>query len=175
MKRIVVLVGPNGVGKSTTAETFMRQHPKCAYVEADACRAMNPFPFTPATKKTVIENIYCLFKNYLLCVDIEMIVFPYGFHGERKEIFDTVIRRLIDDGITFEVITIVLKCSLDENIKRAIANGRDKKRVEHGIKNTFHFYDAFNGPSIDTTDLSPQKVVDQIQTIMDSHNGQAFG
>ncbi|MCH5184201.1 MAG: hypothetical protein J1E00_08505 [Oscillospiraceae bacterium] len=173
MKKLVVLVGPNGVGKSTTAEIFMKQHPKCAYVEADACRAMNPFPLTPATKKTVIENIYCLFKNYLLCVDIETIVFPYGFHGERKEIFDTVIRRLIDNGITFEMITIVLKCSLEENIKRAVANGRDKERVERGIKNTFRFYDGFNEISIDTTNLSPKQVVNQIQTITDSYKGLA--
>ena len=102
-----------------------------------------------------------------MCVDIEMIVFPYSFHGERKEIFDTVMKRLMDDGITFEMITIVLKCSLEENIKRAIADGRDKERIERGIKNTFNFYDEFNGPSIDTTNLSPEEVVDQIQTIIE--------
>ena len=168
MKKVVVLVGPNGVGKSTTAETFMQQHAKCAYIDSDACRAINPFPLTLATKKVVIDNIYCLFRNYLLCIDIEMIVFPYGFHGERKEIFDTVMKRLIDDGITFEMITIVLKCSLEENIKRAIADGRDKERIERGIKNTFNFYDEFNGPSIDTTNLSPEEVVNQIQAIINS-------
>lgn len=170
MKKVVVLVGSNGVGKSTTAETFMQQLAKCAYIDSDACRAINPFPLTSATKKAVIENIYCLFRNYLLCVDIEMIVFPYSFHGERKEIFDTVMKRLIDDGITFEMITIVLKCSLEENIRRAIADGRDKERIERGIKNTFSFYDEFNEPSIDTTNLSPEEVVSQIQTIMYSYN-----
>lgn len=166
MKKVVVLIGPNGVGKSTTAKIFMQQHEKCAYIDSDACRAINPFPLTPETKKVVIENIYSLFKNYLLCIDIEMIVFPYGFHGERKEIFDTVMKRLLDDGITFEMITIVLKCSLEDNIKRAIADGRDKERIERGIKNTFNFYDEFNGPSIDTTDLSPEEVVNKIETIM---------
>lgn len=148
----------------------MQQHVKCVYVDSDACRAINPFPLTLATKKAVIENIYCLFKTYLLCIDIEMLVFPYGFHGERKEIFDTVMERLVDDGITFEMITIVLKCSLEENIKRAITNGRNKERIERGIKNTFHFYDDFNGPSIDTTYLSPEEVVNQIDTIMNSYN-----
>lgn len=170
MKKVVVLIGPNGVGKSTTAEIFMQKHTKCAYIDSDACRAINPFSLTPATKKAVIENIYCLFRNYLLCIDIEMIVFPYGFHGERKEIFDTVMKRLMDDGITFEIITIVLKCSLDENIRRAAAGGRDRERIERGIKNTFNFYDEFNEPGIDTTDLSPEEVVSQIQTIMQSYN-----
>ncbi|MBD5520373.1 MAG: hypothetical protein HDR03_03990 [Lachnospiraceae bacterium] len=170
MKKVLVLVGPNGVGKSTTAETFMQQHPKCAYIDSDACRAMNPFPLTPATKEVVIENIYCLFRNYLLCIDIEIIVFPYSFHGERKEIFDTVMKRLADNGISFELITIVLKCSLEENIKRAMADGRDKERIDRGIKNTFNFYDEFNEPSIDTTNLSPNEVVAQIQAVMHSYN-----
>lgn len=170
MKKLVVLVGPNGVGKSITAKAFMQRHEKCAYIDSDACRAINPFPFTPATKKAVTDNIYCLFKNYLLCVDIEMIVFPYGFHGERKEIFDTIVKRLTDDDITFEMITIVLKCSLEENIKRAATDGRSKERIERGIKNTFHFYDEFGGHCIDTTNLSPEEVVNQICIIMSSHN-----
>lgn len=170
MKKLVVLVGPNGVGKSTTAETFMQRHKKCAYVDSDACRSINPFALTPATKEVVIENIYCLFKNYLLCDDIEMIVFPYGFHGERKEIFDTVVKRLMNDSITFEMITIVLRCSLEENIRRAEANGRDKERIERGIENTFRFYDEFNGYSIDTTGLSPEEVVSQIDTIINCGN-----
>ena len=166
MKKIVILIGANGVGKSTAAEAFMQQEEKCAYIDSDACRAMNPFPLTPATKKTVIENIYCLFRNYLLCVDIETIVFPYGFHGERREIFDIVMKRLAEEGIIFEMITIVLKCSLEENIKRALADGRDQERIERGIQNTFHFYDDFNGHSIDTTNLSPNEVVEQIQAIL---------
>lgn len=168
MKRILVLIGPNGVGKSTTAEAFLKKQSKCAYIDADACRAINPFQFTSATKKAVTDNIFCLFKNYILCSDIEMIVFPYGFHGGRYEIFDTVIKRLIDDGMTFEIVTIVLRCSLDENIKRATADGRDRERIERGIKNTFHFYDEFNAPCIDTTRLSPNEVVDQIRNILKS-------
>ena len=32
----------------------------------------------------------------LLCDDIETVISPYGFHGERKSIYDEVIRRLRD-------------------------------------------------------------------------------
>ena len=167
MKKVIVLVGPNGAGKSTAAEIFMRRHEKCAYIESESCRAINPFSLTPLTKKVVIENIYCLFKNYLLCADIEMVIFPFGFHGERKEIFDTVMKRLKDDGIQFETITIVLKCALEENIKRALADGREQARIERGIKNTFHFYDEFDGQCIDTTYLSPEEVANQIHNMIE--------
>ena len=27
-------------------------------------------------------------KGYLLCEDIEYVIFPYGFYGERKQIFE---------------------------------------------------------------------------------------
>lgn len=67
MKQIIVIIGPNGVGKSTTAKVLLDSCEKCAYVDADWCRAINPFPFTEATRRTVIENIYCLIRNYMLC------------------------------------------------------------------------------------------------------------
>ena len=70
MKKLILIVGPNGVGKTTTAKILLQKLSKCAYVDADWCRAINPFPFTDATKYAVTRNIYSLFKNYLLCEDI---------------------------------------------------------------------------------------------------------
>lgn len=81
MKKLILIIGPNGVGKTTTAKILLQKLSKCAYVDADWCRAINPFPFTDAAKYAVSQNIYSLFKNYLLCEDIEYIIFPYGFHG----------------------------------------------------------------------------------------------
>lgn len=162
MKKVIVIIGPNGVGKSTTAKALLSQCQKCAYIDADWCRAINPFPFTKETKKVVTANIYCLFKNYLLCQDIDLIVFPYGFLGERKSIFDEVIQRLADENIVFQLQIFVLKCSLDENINRATKDGRDEERIKRGIANTFSFYDAYAYPVIDTTVLTPNQVAEQI-------------
>lgn len=162
MKKLIVILGPNGVGKSAAAEAFLEKHTKCAYVDADWCRAVNPFAFTPCTKKAVTENIYCVFKNYLLCEDIDQIVFPYGLHGERREILDTVIHRLEEDGIVFRFFPIVLKCSMQENRRRCEQDGRDAQRIERGMKNTFHFYDDFQCPVIITTQLTPGEVAEQI-------------
>lgn len=57
MKKLILIVGPNGVGKTTTAKILLQKLSKCAYVDADWCRAINPFPFTDATKYAVTRNI----------------------------------------------------------------------------------------------------------------------
>ncbi|MBQ7792457.1 MAG: hypothetical protein IJ367_03070, partial [Clostridia bacterium] len=43
MKTLLVITGPNGVGKSTCAEGLMQSLPKSIYIDSDWCRAMNPF------------------------------------------------------------------------------------------------------------------------------------
>ena len=66
MKKLILIIGPNGVGKTTTAKILLQKLSKCAYVDADWCRAINPFPFTDATKYAVNRNIYSLFKKFRL-------------------------------------------------------------------------------------------------------------
>ncbi len=167
--KIIAIVGPNGVGKSTTAGILLKKCFNSAYIDADWCRAINPFQFTEATKQAVIENIYCIFRNYIICDDIKTIIFPYGFHGERKEIFDTIISKLNYDNLEFDLHIVVLKCSLDENIKRAKQDKRDGERIKRGIENTFTFYEMYQYPCIDTSNLSPEQAADEIIAITKIH------
>ena len=81
MKRLVVIVGPNAVGKTTTAKCLVKQLPKTAYVDSDWCRFMNPFPFTEVTKQTVTKNMYDILHNYLMCEELENVIFTYSWHG----------------------------------------------------------------------------------------------
>lgn len=162
MKELIVLIGPNGVGKSTVAENIVMQLEKSAFVDSDCCRVINPFEFTEITKQTITENIYCLLRNYLTCEDINTVVFTYGWHGERKGIYDKVIEKLRNDNIVFNEKIIVLKCSMAENIRRATADGRDTARISRGIERTFSFYDGYDYPCIDTTEMEPAQVAEQI-------------
>lgn len=162
MKKLIVIVGPNGVGKSTTAMRMKEQYSKTAFVDSDWCRSINPFTLTDITKKTVIANLYCLLRNYLLCEEINTVIFTYSWHGERKEIYDNLIKHLLNDGIEFQEIIIILKCSESENRKRALTDNRDIERIERGMKNTFSFYDKFQYPCIDTTHMTVLQVVEQI-------------
>lgn len=175
MKKLILIVGPNGVGKSTTSYKLLYMLSNSAYVDSDWCRATNPFMFTEATKEVVTNNIYCMIKNYLQCEDINTVIYPYTFHGGRKAIFEEVIQRLQDDGIEFELCPIILKCSKEENIRRAIEDGRDMERVDRGMKDTFSFYDEYTYPKIETTSLSPDEVAQKVIDIVFNHKNSSEG
>lgn len=164
MKQLIVIIGPNGVGKTTTAKNIVKQYEKTAFVDSDWCRVMNPFEFTETTKQTVKENIYCLLFNYLTCKEIDTVVFTFAWHGERKEIYDSVIDKLKSSNIEFEENIVILKCSNQENIDRAKKDGRDDVRIKRGMEMTFSFYDKYNYPCIDTTNMTPLVVANQIMT-----------
>ena len=88
MKQLIDIVGPNGVGKTTAAKKIVELYENVAYVDSDWCRVMNPFAFTESTKETIAENIFCLLRNYLSCIDVNRVVFTYAWHGDRKAIFE---------------------------------------------------------------------------------------
>ncbi len=166
MKQLIVLVGPNGVGKSTTAREIVKQCGNTAFVDSDWCRVMNPFVFSDTAKETICENIYCLIRNYLLCSDISTVVFTYAWHGERKKIYDKVIEKLKKDGVEFRERIIILKCSKEENMKRAVTDGRDGARIKRGMELTFSFYDDYDYPCIDTTDMTAGEAAQQVISLI---------
>ena len=131
---LITIVGANGAGKTTTSKSLLLMCLHSAYVDADWCRAINPFQFTKATKKTITNNIICLIRNYLLCDDIETVIFHYGFYGERKALYDEVMNCLRNEGIIFDEYIVALKCEYDENKRRSIKDNRDPERVERNEK-----------------------------------------
>jgi len=165
MKKLLTILGPNGVGKSATAKKFVELYENSAYVDAEWCRYMNPFSFTEETKQVVIKNLYCLLFNYFSCSKINTVVFPYGWHGERKQIYDRVIEKLKEQRIDFEEQIIILECSKSEIIRRAIQDNRDEERIKRGIENTFLFYNDFNYPRINTTNMTPFEVAVNVKLL----------
>lgn len=166
MKRLILLLGPNGVGKSTTAAELLRILPRVAYVEADSMRMFadpSPDPTQPCAETIALRraNMYAVTHNFLTSPIIDTVILPYGLHGYRE----TLLRGLISDlraEYEFELVPVLLDCEREENIRRMRADSRDTERITRALDRTRGAFsgahDMFPGIiSIDTTNLTPQE------------------
>ena len=56
MKRLFLIGGPMGVGKTTVGQLLKRRLPRCVYLDGDWCWDMDPFQVTDATRTMVLDN-----------------------------------------------------------------------------------------------------------------------
>jgi len=166
MKRLILVCGPNGVGKTTACQRLLEALPRSAYIDSDWCRMMNPFAFDAATTEIIIANIAALMRNYFRSPVTENVIFSYGFHGPRQRIFQGVRHDLDMSGVAYQFCPILLECSLQEQRRRLMASGRDSARIERAIRNTRHVYSACAYPAVDTTDLSVSQTVERILSVL---------
>lgn len=152
MKNLLFLCGPNGIGKTTISKEIVVSLPGSAYVDSDPCRYMNPFVLNDETIPTIAKNITDLIMNFMNCPTVQNVVFSYGFHGRRKEIFDIVMKNMAQ--INHNFIPFLLWCSIDENIKRMNMDNRSAERIQVSLMKSRSAYDDVIYPKIDITDLS---------------------
>lgn len=164
MKKLILILGPNGVGKSTASAALLKVLPNSAYIDSDALRMMNP-----ASGDEVITvqklNILALMRNYLSASFVEYVIFPYGCHAHRKQMLEDMIGELKTE-FEFDVITILLTCCEDENVRRMRTDGRNEERIAYSIENTRTISDRLDCPRIDTTDLTPEQTAEKIFAII---------
>ena len=160
MKNLLFICGPNGIGKTTICKEIMRKLPNSVYVDSDPCRLMNPFILNEDTIPTIAKNISDLLINYMDCTVIETVIFSYGFHGRRREVFEIVMKALsIRD---FNFVPLLLTCSEEENIKRMDMDNRSSERKQRAIEESRKAFDDVPYPSIDITDYSASEAAENI-------------
>ena len=162
MKSLFFLCGPNGIGKTSIGKEIIRILPNSAYVDSDPCRLMNPFVLDDNTIPAISKNISDMILNYFHCSVIETVVFTYGFHGRRAEVFENVIRQISD--FPYRFIPYLLWCDEDENIRRMKNDGRDASRIEQAIDQSRRAYDGISYKRIDITRLSIHQAAATILT-----------
>lgn len=165
MKKLIFIHGPNGVGKSTLCSSLNKSLYNSAWLESEWCRMTNPFTFTDEVIELTINNMAHMLKSYLTCSSIEYIIFNYGFHGPRRNIYDKVIQDISE--IQFKFIPILITCSEEENIKRMLRDGRDKERIERALS-ARSIYDGSEALTIDTTELTVEMTINKLMEIIKS-------
>ena len=160
MKNLLFICGPNGIGKTTICKEIIRKLPNSAYVDSDPCRQMNPFILNNETIPTIAKNRSDLLINYIDCSIIETIIFSYGFHGKRREVFEIIMKAVsIRD---FNFIPFLLTCSEEENIKRMDMDNRSPERKQRAIEESRKAFDDIPYPQIDISDFSAYEAAENI-------------
>lgn len=164
MKKLYLIGGTMGVGKTTVSQTLKMQLENSVFLDGDWCWDAHPFQVTEETKEMVLENICTILNNFLKCTAYENIIFCWVMH--EQSIIDTILSRLNTENC--RVITISLLCSKEKLIQRLqkdVAGGiRFSDVIERSIKR-IALYQNLNTIKIDTSDKDAAEIAKEIAAI----------
>lgn len=156
MKRLYLIGGPMGVGKTTVCRMLKRELPSCVFLDGDWCWDMDPFQVTEETKKMVLENITFLLNQFLRCSAYENIVFCWVMH--QQDILDTILGNL-EPG-DWEAQAFSLVCSPEELMRRLLRDVEEGIRTADVIPRSLERLGCYAGLDtchIDVTGLTPEE------------------
>lgn len=161
MKKVYLIGGTMGVGKTTISQCLKRELNNSVFLDGDWCWDAHPFQVTEETKKMVIENICFMLNQFIHCDAYESIIFCWVMH--EQSIIDTIISRL--DKAECTIIPISLVCSEEELRKRLMKDINEGIRnndiIEKSIKR-IPLYEKLNTIKINVDKKKPQEIVEEI-------------
>ena len=166
MKRLILVGGTMGVGKTTTCRELARLLPHNVLLDGDWCWQMTPFTVSEETQAMVMDNIAHLLGNFLRCSRLENVIFCWVMHEQR--IIDDLLARLDTKGVA--VCSVSLICT--ESVLRArllgdVAAGiRTEDIIERSVCR-LPLYENVRSAKIDTTILSPGQTAEKIVGMLD--------
>ena len=165
MKKLIIINGTMGVGKTTVSERLYKSLENSFWLDGDSCWYMNPFVVNEENKKMVIENISFILNNFIKNSFSEYIIFNWVIQTD--EIMNLVLDSLKLKGV--DVHKITLMCSeekLIERIARDISKGiRDSESIKRSVDN-LRLYERMETLKIKTDNKSVETIIEEIKKII---------
>ncbi len=161
MKKLIIINGTMGVGKTTTSKILSKLLPRCAFLDGDWCWDMSPFIVTEETKRMVLDNITHILNNFLSCSEFEHIIFCWVMH--QQSIINDVLSRLNVGDSKLYIFSLV--CSEDALKKRLENDIRQGLRTEDAISKSIprlSNYSQMDSVKIDVGELSARQAAKKI-------------
>jgi len=165
MKKLIIINGTMGVGKSATCKELNKTLDKSVWLDGDWCWMMNPFIVNDENKQMVEDNIEYLLRKFLCNSSFEYIIFNWVIHKE--EIFDMILKGIND--LEFELFKITLICSEESLKNRILKDIKNNLRAENSLKNgleRLHLYPNMNTIKIDTSNITISETINKIKEII---------
>ena len=156
MKRLILVGGPMGVGKSTVCRVLMERLAPCVYLDGDWCWTMRPYSITQETRALVLDNICFVLDRFLHCTEFENVVFCWVLH--QQDIWDAILSRLDTRG--WRVVRAALVASPEALVRRLqgdIAAGRRQPDVIPRSLARLPLYEKLDVLQIDTSERSAEE------------------
>jgi len=165
MKKLVMIAGPAGVGKTTVCQRLFREIHGCAWLDADWCWMVNPYPGkTPAQKQYAQKTFGRILDGYFGDANTETVLFSWLMHADFM--FDLVTDEIGYTG--YELVKIVLVCEQEEYIRRLIRGDRSENKVHN--PDDMRKYRLLDANIVDTTGLSVDETVGRIKKLINGGN-----
>lgn len=91
MKKLYLIGGPMGVGKTAASRALQARLSNCVFLDGDWCWDMRPFQVTEETRAMVLDNICHVLNNFLRCSVYEAAIFCWVMH--ERDIIDRILSR----------------------------------------------------------------------------------
>ena len=167
MKRLILVGGTMGVGKTAASLALTRILPDNVFLDGDWCWKMNPFLATEEDREMVLQNISDLLRRFLNHSSLKYVVFCWVMHQE--EIVKEILKRL--DGCEYEIFCFYLICEegvLRERLKKDVEKGLRMPDVIERSVARLPLYRSLEGTLLDVSNISAIEVAQQIQKRIES-------
>jgi len=164
MKKLYLIGGTMGVGKTTVCQLLKKDLTNSVFLDGDWCWDADPFQVTEETKEMVLNNICFALNNFLHCSAYENVIFCWVMH--EQGIIDTIVDRL--DIKECQVINVSLIVDEDNLRNRLMYDIEKGVRTEDVIARSIErigMYQALDTIKIDTTNLTVRDIVDEITNL----------
>lgn len=161
MKKLILIGGTMGVGKTTVCQDLKSKLNKSVFLDGDWCWDMHPFVVNDETKEMVMNNIVYQLNQFIRCSSIENIILGWVMH--EQSIIDEIVSRL--DLRDCQVYCFSLVCEANVLIQRI------QKDIDMGIRNEdvierslqrMGLYESLNTTKIDVSHLLVTEVSNYI-------------
>lgn len=156
MKKVVMINGTMGVGKTATCRELQKLLPNNVFLDGDWCWDMRPFVVTEETKSMVMKNIAFLLNSFLHCAAYETIIFCWVMH--EQSILDEVLSLLDTADADVRVFSLMAsREALEKRLEADVRNGLRTADVIGRSVERIKQYDALRTEKVDVSSVTAKE------------------